>query len=75
MIDIRRYSGVCGAAVIGAIVVGAHAMRKLGNVHETRVLATGKSADAMQEWIRVAGLAPLIGEQVYSERASALGPR
>jgi hypothetical protein len=59
-------------ALVGALVVGAAAMRQLGTERRTRLVAKAQVAGSIAEVLRIAKTDFLFDGRIYSDVASAL---
>ncbi len=73
VIDLRGFDSKFGNDLLGALVAGAAAMRKLGAERQTRILARGRTAETLERVIRLAKINSLFGGRTYPALESALG--
>ena len=73
VINLLGFDSVFGPGLLGALVVGAAAMDKLGTGRKTRILAAGRTAATLDRALRLARLESLFGGRIHSDLESALG--
>ena len=72
VIDLRRFDSKFGMDLLGALVAGGVAMRKLGAERQTRILARGPTAEMLDRAIRLAKIDVLFAGRTYPDLESAL---
>ena len=72
LIDLQALDSLYGAPLIGALVAGAVAMRKLGPDRRARIVAPAHIAGPLAKAIRLAKIEKLFGGRIYADIESAL---
>jgi hypothetical protein len=72
VIDLSAFDSVYGMALVGALVVGAAAMRQLGTDRRTRLVARAHVAGRLAEVLRIAKMDVLFDGRIYSDVEAAL---
>jgi hypothetical protein len=72
VINLREFNSIFGNDLLGALVTGAAAMRKLGAERPTRLVAVGKTAAALQRILPLTRLDTVFGPTVHSDFESAV---
>jgi hypothetical protein len=75
VIDARELRGIrsCLSVFLEVPVAGANEMQRLSPERQTRLLATGEDATALNRFIPMAKLEDLLGRTVFPDLQSALG--